>query len=166
MCSDLAAGYVVRNSEWLGDCVMRQGVFLRCAVAAALITGVAACGARTSPTPAMSPATAPAMPTPAGARDPATASASGEISGIPFYQPSTVITQTGNAVVLKSPDPVTKVTAFYVNAIEKGGWNSVSKTITNYNGNLTVRRPGHGASISISPSGSSSLISISTYPTP
>lgn len=139
---------------------------VKCAAAAALVVGVTACGARTSPTREVSPAMTSAMPSAASARDAATASAGGAIAGVPLYQPSTIVSQINGAVVLRSPDPVAKVTAFYMDAVDKGGWNSVSKTITNYNRNLTVERPGHGANISISPSGSGSLISISTYSIP
>lgn len=52
----------------------------------------------------------------------------------------------------------------YVNVVNADGWTTLSKTITPHSGNLTIKKSGQGASISVAPWGSGSVISISTYP--
>lgn len=88
------------------------------------------------------------------------------MDGIPFYQPSTIVSQTSDSAVLSSSGQVSKVTAFYVHVVDTEGWTVVSKSITAHSGNLTIKKSGHGATISISPSGSGTVVSITTYPTP
>jgi hypothetical protein len=95
----------------------------------------------------------------------ATAAAGDSIKGITFYQPSTVTSHTGDSAVLTSPDPVTKVNDYYLKLVDTDGWTTVSKSISPHNGNLTIKKSGQGATISIAPSGSGSAITISTYPT-
>ncbi len=145
---------------------MTSSRFLGWAAAAALAVGVTACGGNTSPDHGASPAITSATPSATSASAPATSSASASIAGIPFYQPSSTVSQTGSSAVLTSPDPVTKVTAYYVNVADTGGWTTVSRSITSYSGNLTIKKPGQGATISVAPSGAGSVISISTYPAP
>ncbi|MBO0875400.1 MAG: hypothetical protein J2P19_18625 [Pseudonocardia sp.] len=140
---------------------MKQGAFSGFAAAAALlaVVGASACGG--SAAPSQPP---PAAPPPTTANASPGAGASGSIKGIPFYQPSTVRSQTEATVVLSSPDPVTKVSDYYVNMVNSGGWTTVAKSITLYSGNLTIKKSGQGATISVAPSGSGSVITISTYP--
>jgi hypothetical protein len=145
---------------------LKHSVLSAFVAAAALVAvvGVNACGgaAPTQPAPPASPPpTAPAA-SPDASPGP---SANGAIKGIPFYQPSTIRGQTSTTVVLNSPDPVTKVSDYYVNVVNSGGWTTVSKSITPYSGNLTIKKSGQGATISVAPSGSGSVITISTYPT-
>lgn len=90
-------------------------------------------------------------------------SAAGEI---PIYQPSTLVSQATGSTVLSSTDSVGKVSDFYLAAVDKGGWQIVSKSVTAYSASLTVKRSGRGASISIATSGPGTVISISTYPSP
>jgi len=145
---------------------MKQSVFPgAAAAAAALLTaalGVSACGSTATSAPAH---TAPATPTATSAPASPPASTSESIKGIPFYQPSTVHSKTDTSATLTSPDPVTKVSDYYVKVLDTDGWMTVSKSITPHSGNLTVKKSGQGATISVAPSGSGSLISISTYPT-
>lgn len=110
-------------------------------------------------------ATASATPPATSATAAPTASASGSIAGIPFYQPSHVVSHTGRSALLTSPDSVTKVSDYYVKVVHTDGWTTVSKSITRYNGNLTIKKSGQGATISVAPSGSGSRISTSAYPT-
>ncbi len=139
---------------------MKQRVFPACAATAALaaVLGVSACGASTAPSQASSQV--PSHPSSA----PAAARASGSIKGIPFYEPSTVRSQTASAATLTSPDSVTKVSDYYVNVADTRGWTTVSKSLTPHSGNLTIKKSGQGATISVAPTGSGSLITISTYP--
>jgi hypothetical protein len=130
---------------------MKRSVFPACAATAALavVLGVGACTTTTTPSHESSPS----------------AEAKGSLKGVPFYQPSTVHSQTDSSATLSSPDPVTKVSNYYVNVVNSGGWTIVSKSLTEHSGNLTIKRSGQGATISVAPSGSGSLISISAYPT-
>lgn len=143
---------------------MKHGVFLGGVAVATLAAGlgVTACGGSTSSQGAA--ATASATP-PATSTRPAATSTSGSIAGIPFYQPSHVVHRTARSALLTSPDSLAKVIAFYVNEVDTGGWTTVSNSITAYSGNLTIKKAGQGAAISISPSGSGSRVSISAYPT-
>lgn len=144
---------------------MKSRVFPR-GLAVALLAaglGVAACGGITSPGQPTPPGTAPATPSATGASAPA-ASASGSIAGIPFYQPASIVSEGGGSALLASPDPVTKVSDYYIRVVDAGGWTTVSKSITSWSGNLTIKKSGQGATISVSQSGSGSVISISTYP--
>jgi hypothetical protein len=117
------------------------------------VLGASACGG----------STAPSHPTSPGASESAGATAS--IKGVPFYHPATVRSHTGASATLTSPDPVTKVTDYYVSVVNAGGWTRVSKSITPYSGHLTIKKSGQGATISVAPSGSGSVINISAYPT-
>jgi hypothetical protein len=133
---------------------MKKSVFPACAAAASVaIIGVSACTTTTT-------VTHPATPAPTG-----NAGAKESIKGIPFYKPSTTRTNTGDSATLTSSSSVTKVNDFYVNAVNSGGWTTVSKSTSQFHGNLTVKKAGQGATISVAPSGSGTLISISTYPT-
>jgi hypothetical protein len=110
------------------------------------------------PTTATATQTTPASPAPTSL--PATA-------GIPLYQPSTVVSQAAGSTVLHTPDPVAKVEDFYEEAIERGGWQVVSKSSTDYSANYVVRKAGQGATISVAQTpgaGPAIVISISTYP--
>lgn len=94
-----------------------------------------------------------------------TAGAAQSMRGIPFYQPSTVRSHVGESATLTSPDSVTKVSDFYVNVADKDGWTIESKSVSPFNGNLTMKKSDEGATISVAPSGPGSLITISTYRT-
>jgi hypothetical protein len=119
-----------------------QGFAATAALAA--VVGISAC----------SSSTAPSTSAPAG----------GSVQGVPIYHPSTVRSKTDTTATLTSPDSVTKVTDYYVSVINSGGWDTVAKSVTQFSGNLTVKKSGTGAHISVAPSGSGSLVSISTYP--
>jgi hypothetical protein len=93
------------------------------------------------------------------------ATARGSVKGVPFYEPSSVHSQTSSSATLTSPDPVTKVSDYYLNVVKTDGWTTVSKSITSHSGNLTIKKSGQGATVSVAPSGSGTLITISAYPT-
>lgn len=158
-----------------GNHMMKRSAAL--GVAAAALAGglaAAACGGTTSPagpgasSGAASSGTASTAGASTGAASTGAAGGTGQsVAGVPFYQPSTTVSQAVGSVVLSSPDPVPKVSAFYVNAVGKGGWTTVSKSITQYSASLTVKKAGQGASISVAPgAGTGTVITISTYPSP
>jgi hypothetical protein len=144
---------------------MKRSVLLGCGATAALavVVGVSACGATTTAPPSHTSSPAPSAHTSSPAPS-ATAGAADSIKGIPFYRPSTVRSKTETSATLTSADPVTKVTDYYVSAVNAGGWTTVSKSTSAYHGNLTIKKAGQGATISVAPSGSGSLVTISTYP--
>lgn len=86
--------------------------------------------------------------------------------GIPMYEPSETVSEATGSTVLKTEDSVEQVTKFYADFIEKENWDTVSETSSSGVGNFTIKKSGDGATISISTSGSDTLISISTYPSP
>lgn len=134
--------------------------------------GVTACGGggSSSGTAATSTATSAAASrttsTVTSAEPTTTATATSAAGEIPIYQPSTLVSQSMGSTVLSSTDSVGKVSDFYLAAVDKGGWQIVSKSVTPYSASLTVKRSGRGASISIATSGPGTVISISTYPSP
>jgi hypothetical protein len=148
------------------------------AVAALVAAGVAACGAAGGG-PAASPAktaaaSAPASQAPAANTSAATpaSSASGTpakadastTGKLPDYHPSTVVSDSGTTAVLKSPDSVTKVGAFYRNALSSGGWDTTASSMGSFHASFTAHRAHEGVSISVYPRFGGSGISISRYP--
>ena len=85
-------------------------------------------------------------------------------AALPDYQPSTVVSKTAASTVLTSPDPVSKIGAFYTDALAKGGWQVMSSSTSAYHARFTASRSHEGASISVYSRGSGSGISISTHP--
>ena len=132
---------------------MKRSVFPVCSVALAALVGISACGGSSTPGSGSTATTT------------APASAQGSVKGVPLYTPSTVHSKTDTTATLTSPDPVTKVSNFYVGVINRDGWTTVSKSLTQVSGNLTIKKAGQGATISVAPSGSGSLVHISAYPT-
>jgi hypothetical protein len=57
------------------------------------------------------------------------------------------------------------VSDYYLNVVKTDGWTTVSKSITSHSGNLTIKKSGQGATVSVAPSGSGTLITISAYST-
>lgn len=133
---------------------MRHSAFLWCAATAALAAVLGVSGCATSTT------NHPESATPS-----ATEGATASVKGIPLYRPSSVRLHTASSATLTSPDPVTKVTNYYLDVVRTGGWTTVSKSVSSRNGNLTIKKSGQGATISVAPSGSGSVIHISAYPT-
>jgi hypothetical protein len=142
------------------------------AAAALLAAGLAACSVNTGP--AASPAAtanAPASHAPA-ASSPATpashasdTSASPAATGkLPDYRPATIVSESGTTTVLRSPDSVTKVGAFYQSALANGGWDTTSSSMGSFHASFTAHRSGEGVSVSVYPRLGGSGISISRYP--
>jgi hypothetical protein len=128
-----------------------------------LSAGIAGCGSASS-SPTSAPATtAAAATTPAAATTTgATPAATGDT--IPEYKPSTVTSSQhvgpASKTVLASPDSVEKVTAFYENALQSGGWQ-VEKTAKS--GDTVEYKAIKGAAaaeIEISPAGTGASITV------
>lgn len=86
--------------------------------------------------------------------------------GLPVYEPSNQVSKAPGSLVLTSPDSVEKVGQFYTDAVEDGGWDIVSETVSRFAASITVTKDGSGASISVAPGPEGSVISISSYPSP
>jgi hypothetical protein len=148
------------------------------AVAAFAAAGVAACGAAgggsAAPPAKTAAASAPASHAPAANASAATpaSSASGTparadasaTGRLPDYHPSTVVSDSGTTTVLKSPDSVTKVGAFYQNALSNGGWDTTASSMGSFHASFTAHRAHEGVTISVYPRFGGSGISISRYP--
>jgi hypothetical protein len=145
------------------------------AVAALVATGAAACGA-TAGGPAASPAKTAAASAPASQAPTANASASSSAGStsakadasttgkLPDYRPSTVVSDSGTTTVLKSPDSVSKIGAFYRDALANGGWDTTSASTGFFHASFTAHRAHEGVSISVYPRFGGAGISISRYP--
>lgn len=84
---------------------------------------------------------------------------------MPDYEPSKVVSQAGGHTQLSSADSVSKVTAFYEEALKSGGWSIISAAKTSTSTNIVAKRGSQGVTVAISyagPAGTS--ISVSTYP--
>lgn len=80
---------------------------------------------------------------------------------LPAYQPATV-TDLRSSTVLRSPDPVAKVSAFYVTALERGGWRTTSSNLGGGSARLVARKGALGVTVAITPAGRGSSIAIET----
>jgi hypothetical protein len=134
-------------------------------VMAALVAVVCAgCGSSTT-TPTTPKTTTPAKTTPSTTpRSTIPSSDSSSSSTLPQYQPSSVVSQATGSLQLTSPSSVQQVTAFYDNAIARGGWTIVSNSKTAYSTNITATRGHVGTTLSVSSTGSGTYISLVTYP--
>jgi hypothetical protein len=146
------------------------------AVAGLVAAGVAACGVSvggSTASPAKTAAaSAPASQAPAAdssasasSAGDATASADASTTGkLPDYRPATVVSESGTTTVLKSPDAVSKIGAFYQNALASGGWDTTSSSMGSFHASFTAHRAHEGVSISVYPRFGGAGISISRYP--
>jgi hypothetical protein len=148
------------------------------AVAALVAAGAAACGAADGGSAASSaktaaasapasqaPAASPSAATQASSASDTSAGASASATGkLPDYHPSTVVSDSGTTTVLKSPDSVTKVGAFYRNALSSGGWDTTASSMGSFHASFTAHRAHEGVSISVYPRFGGSGISVSRYP--
>ena len=109
--------------------------------------GIAGCSSSSSTTAPAATTTAPA----------ATAASS---DTIPEYKPSTVLSNVSGTTVLKSPDPVDKVTAFYENALKSGGWQWHTTAQSSYSSHFEAAKDSAHAVIQISSAGQGASISV------
>jgi hypothetical protein len=139
------------------------------AVAALVAAVVAACGVTTGGS-AASPAktavaSAPASQAPAPSAGATSARADASTTGkLPDYRPATVVSDSGTTTVFKSPDSVSKIGAFYRDALANGGWDTTSSSMGSFHASFTAHRAHEGVSISVYPRFGGSGISISRYP--
>lgn len=164
-------------SERLG---LRARMFAVAVATAIVAVGLAACAgqggapaaAPTNTVTVTAPASQAAASSPAAATTtPASGSAGtspeADTSGkgtVPNYEPSTVVSKSAVSAVLTSPDPVSKIGAFYQSALAKGGWHVRSSSSSAYSANSNADLGTQGVTISVYPRGSGSGISISTHP--
>jgi hypothetical protein len=149
------------------------------AVAGLVAAGVAACGVTvggSAASPAKTAAaSAPASQAPAANSSAATPAASANDASakttsasptgkLPDYRPATVVSDSGTTTVLKSPDSVSKIGAFYQNALASGGWDTTSSSMGSFHASFTAHRAHEGVSISVYPRFGGAGVSISRYP--
>lgn len=80
-----------------------------------------------------------------------------------IYQPSKVIGRSRYLTLLSSPDSVHELAAFYATELERAGWITTSHVVTGGNATLVAHHGPHGATISISDTGTGTAISIGSY---
>ena len=97
-----------------------------------------------------------------GSHAPTSTAAGRPPATLPAYQPATVA-GLRSSTVLRSPDPVAKVSAFYVAALERGGWRTTSSNLGGRSARLVARKGAEGVTITISPAGRGSSIAVATY---
>jgi hypothetical protein len=156
--------------KWAADAKVAGSM----AAVALLAAGLAACTVNTAP--AASPAgtataSAPASHAPAANSSATPASRASDTSAgqaatgkLPDYRPSTIVSESGTTTVLRSPDSVTKVGAFYQSALANGGWDTTSSSMGSFHASFTAHRAGEGVSVSVYPRFGGSGISVSRYP--
>ncbi|MBV8988855.1 MAG: hypothetical protein JOY58_11440 [Solirubrobacterales bacterium] len=111
-------------------------------------------------------ATAPATTTAAASSTGAQAETSGaptSQAALPDYKPSSVLSKSPGATVLRSPSGVEAVGAFYKDALAKGGWQIVSASSGPYHASFTAHRSGEGVTVSVYPLASGSGISVTSH---
>ena len=115
-----------------------------------------------SATSSQSTPASPSQSTPDGESSPATG---GSVEGIPYYQPSTLVSQSTGSTILGTQDPISKVAAFYSHVVDTGGWTVVSRAVTQNGASFTIKKSGKGASIAVGRGTGRwrTAISISTY---
>jgi hypothetical protein len=119
----------------------------------AVLMALAGCNNHSSP-----PSTPPAHTSPP-ATSPATPS-----GAIPTYPGATVTRHSGGTTILHTDDSVTKVGSFYVDALAREGWKTVSKYQGQFSANIVAKRGKEGVTVQVSPTGSGTAITISQYP--
>jgi hypothetical protein len=127
----------------------------------------AGCGGSKTATTGTTPL--PSTKIPSSATSPATTHSDGSApatssNSLPRYTPSSVVSDTTGSLQLTSPDSVQKVTAFYDDALAKGGWSIISSSKTGASTNITARKSGTGTTLSVSSTGAGTYISLVTYP--
>ena len=134
------------------------------AAAALLAGGLAACSVETGGS-AASPVKTVTATAPASQNNgsPAGSSAS-TTEKLPDYRPATVVSESSTTTVLKSPDSVAKVGAFYKSALANGGWDTTSASMGPFHASFTAHRAHEGVSISVYFSLGGAGISVSRYP--
>jgi len=139
--------------------------------------GIAACSSSSSTAPPAATTAPPAATTAAPAATtaapaattappaattaaPAATTAAASSDTIPEYKPSTVLSNVSGTTVLKSPDPVDKVAAFYENALKSGGWQWHTTTQSSYSTHFEAAKDSAHAVIQISSAGQGAAISV------
>jgi hypothetical protein len=91
--------------------------------------------------------------------------AEGSVDGIPYYQPSTLVSQSTGSIVLGTKDSIREVAAFYADVVDTGDWTVVSRAVAPDGAAFTIKKSGKGASIAVGSGigGWPTAISISTY---
>jgi hypothetical protein len=96
-----------------------------------------------------------------GAGAPTSTAAGRPTATLPAYQPATV-TDVRSSTVLRSPDPVAKVSAFYA-ALERAGWRTITSNLSRASARLIATKGADGVTIAISLARQGSSISVETY---
>jgi len=138
-------------------------LLVTCGIAACSSSSSAAAPATTAAAAAATTAaatTAAAVPATTAAAAPATATPAASGDTIPEYKPSTVLSSVSGTTVLKSPDSVAKVAAFYENALKSGGWQWHTTARSAYSAHFEAAKGSAHAVIQISSAGQGVSIAV------
>jgi hypothetical protein len=80
-----------------------------------------------------------------------------------IYQPSKTLGRSRHLTVLASPDSVRELADFYAAELDRGGWITTCRVVTAASATLVARHGPHGATISISDTGTRCAVSIGSY---
>jgi len=93
---------------------------------------------------------------------------SATISALPerwpaIYQPSKTLGRSRHLTVLSSPASVRELADFYAAELARGGWITTYCVVNAASATLVARHGPHGATVSISHTGTGSAVSIGSY---
>jgi hypothetical protein len=80
-----------------------------------------------------------------------------------IYQPSRVIGRSRYLTLLSSPDSVRGLYGFYAGELERGGWITTSRIVSDRSAALVAHHGPHGATTSINDTGTGTAVSIGSY---
>ena len=120
--------------------------------------GIAGCSSSSST--AAPAATATAAPAATATAAPAATATVASGDTLPEYKPSTVLSNVSGTTVLKSPDPVAKIAAFYENVLKTGGWQWHTTAQSAYSTHVEAAKDSAHAVIQISSAGQGASISV------
>lgn len=83
---------------------------------------------------------------------------------VPAYPGATVTRHTDSTTLLSTDDPVSKVGAYYADALNRDGWKTVSKYVGDFTANIVAKRGHEGVTVQVTPVGSHTTILVSTFP--
>jgi hypothetical protein len=123
----------------------------------AAVMAIGGCAHNASgPAPTTSPTQAPPAQT---------ASPTARAGPLPAYPGAEVTRHLGGTTLLHTDDPVGKVGTFYADTLAKEGWRTVSRYLGDRSADIVAKKGHEGVTVQVSPTGSGTSISITSYPT-
>lgn len=80
-----------------------------------------------------------------------------------IYEPAEVIGHSRHLTLLRSPDSLGEVTAFYLSELHRRGWLTMSHVTGGSSAMLVARHGAHGTTISINHTGTGTAVVVASY---